>query len=109
MMELYSKKVCEISEKSADTELDTGLSHLNKKEKEFLLLLLNENCYEFTPTEISKKLSVTNKTIINRSVNLVNTGFLIPNIVKERIRSYSLSEFAKDNKINIISKLTDNY
>lgn len=34
-----------------------------------------------------------------------NNGFLTPNIVKERIRSYSLSNFAKENSKDIISKI----
>lgn len=106
MMELYSKKVCELTEKSAVDESDVNLSHLNQKEREFLLYLLTERYLEFTPSELSKKIGVTNKTIINRCVNLTKNGFLIPNIVKERVRSYSLSEFAKCNKSNIISKMS---
>ncbi|MEE1258207.1 MAG: Fic family protein [Lachnospiraceae bacterium] len=46
----------------------------------------------------------TNKTIINRCAKLANNGFLIPNIVSQRIRSYSLSEFAKRNEKKILSK-----
>ena len=59
--------------------------------------------YEFTPIEVSKQLSVTNKTIINRCAKLTANGFLIPNIVKERIRSYSLSEYTKTNEKQILS------
>lgn len=105
MMELYSKKVCEISLSGIEDELDSALSHLNSKEKEFLVLLLTKHIFEFTPIEVSKILNVTNKTVINRSAKLTNNGFLIPNIVKERIRSYSLSDFAKVNSKNIISKI----
>ena len=43
------------------------------------------------------------KPIINSK--LTNNGFLIPNIVNQRIRSYSLSEFAKRNEKNIILKI----
>lgn len=58
--------------------------------------------FEFTPIEVSKKLGVTNKTIINRCAKLTTNGFLISNIVKERVRSYSLSEFARKNQKKII-------
>lgn len=104
MMELYSKKVCEISMSGIEGELDSALSHLNTKEKEFLVFLLTKRMFEFAPIDVSKLLNVTNKTVINRCTKLTNNGFLIPNIVKERIRSYSLSNFAKENSNDIISK-----
>lgn len=105
MMELYSKKVCELSKASTDDELDGSLSYLNAKEKELLAYLIKNRMFEFTPIEVSKKLGVTNKTIINRCAKLTANGFLIPNIVKERVRSYSLSEFTKKNEKQIISKI----
>ena len=43
--------------------------------------------------EVSKMIGVTNKTVINRCAKLANNGFLIPIIVKTRIRSYRLSDF----------------
>ncbi len=105
MMELYSKKVCELSQASTEDELDGSLSYLNAKEKELLTYLLKNRVFEFTPIEVSKKLGVTNKTIINRCAKLTSNGFLIPNIVKERIRSYSLSRFARKNEKQIILKI----
>ena len=105
MMELYSNKVCELSKSSTDDELDGSLSYLNNKEKDLLAYLLNNRKFEFTPIEVSKELGVTNKTIINRCVKLTSNGFIVPNIVKERIRSYSLSSFARNNKKQIISKI----
>lgn len=105
MMELYSKKVCELSKASSDDELDGGLSYLNAKEKDFLVYLLKNRIFEFTPIEVSKKLGVTNKTVINRCAKLTTNGFLIPNIVRERIRSYSLSEFARKNGKKIVQKI----
>jgi len=107
MMELYSKKVCELSRNSTADELDGSLSYLNEKEKGLLLFLINNHLFEFTPIEVSKKFGVTNKTIINRCVKLTANGFLIPNIVKERVRSYSLSEFTKKNKKEIVSKISN--
>lgn len=105
MVELYSKKVCEISSTSAQDELVYALSHLNAKEKDFLCFLLKKGLLEFTPIDVSRQLDVTNKTVINRCAKLATNGFLIPKIVKERIRSYSLSDFAKENSKAIISKL----
>ena len=105
MMELYSNKVCELSKASTDDELDGSLSYLNNKEKDFLVYLINNRKFEFTPIEVSKELGVTNKTIINRCAKLTSNGFLVPNIVKERIRSYSLSSFTRVNEKQIISKI----
>lgn len=50
-------------------------------------------------------LGVSNKTIINRCVKLCNQGFLIPNIVKTRVRSYSLSEFAKSSAEQLLKRM----
>lgn len=105
MMELYSSKVCELSKTSVNDELDVSLSYLHTKEKD-LLAYITRNCmFEFTPIDLSKKLGVTNKTIINRCTALTSNGFIIPNIVKERIRSYSLSEFTKKNIKIILLKI----
>lgn len=95
MMELYSKKVFELSKSSQQEEVDGSLSYLNVKEKALLAFLLEKHMLEFTPVDVGRALGVTNKTIINRCVKLTSTGFLIPNIVKERIRTYSLSAFAQ--------------
>ena len=105
MMELYSKKVCELSTQSTADELDGSLSYLNTKEKDLLVYLLKNRMFEFTPINVSKKLGVTNKTIINRCAKLTTNGFLIPNIVKERVRSYSISDFARKNEKNIVLKI----
>ncbi len=104
MMELYSAKVYELTQSTGDEELYTGLSHLNVKEKELLAFLLKNKLYEFSPIEISKATGVTNKTVINRCARLVNNGFLLPIIVKERVRSYRLSEFARKNEKKILER-----
>ncbi len=105
MVELYSKKVCELSKGVGADDLDGGLSYLNAKEKDLLIFLLKKRMLEFTPIGVSKMIGVTNKTIINRCSKLTNNGFLIPNIVNQRIRSYSLSEFTKRNERKILSKI----
>ena len=56
---------------------------------------------EFTPMEVSKELGVTNKTVINRLSVLVKNGFVVPILVKERIRSYELSELTRNNEKEI--------
>ena len=103
MVELYSAKVCEISKSSVESDLAGSLSYLKSNEKGLLKYLLNNHIYEFTPIEISKKIGCSNKTVINRCAGLTSNGFLIPNIVKERIRSYSLSKLSKENCKLILS------
>ena len=106
MMELYSKKVYELSETSNHDELEGSLSYLNTKEKEFLAFLLKKQLYVFKPIDISKMIGVTNKTVINRCVKLANNGFLIPVIVKARVCSYRLSEFTRKNEKKILKKIS---
>ena len=72
---------------------------------DLLVIKIKKRLLEFTPIDVSKMIGVTNKTVINRCAKLTNNGFLIPNIVKQRIRSYSLSEFAKRNNKKIIAKI----
>ena len=105
MVYLYSSKVCEVSKTSGENDLYAGLSYLNAKEKELLVFLLQNHLYEFTPVEVSKRIGVTNKTIINRCAKLSSSGFLLPMIVKERIRSYQVSDFAKSYNKKIIQLL----
>ena len=107
MVELYSNKVCEISQSFNTDNIYEGLSHLNLKEKSLLAFLIENHYYEFTPIEISKKVAVTNKTIINRCTALAANGYVVPVIVKERIRSYKLSDFTIANKDNISQILKD--
>ena len=105
MVELYSRRVCELSRESSDESLYAGLSHLTMKEKNLLLFLMENHLYEFTPIDVSRMIGVTNKTVVNRCVNLTANGFLIPMIVKTRIRSYRLSDFARDNEAKIRENL----
>lgn len=105
MMVLYSKKVYELSKVSEEDELAGSFSYLNTKEKEFLAFLLKKKLYEFTPIEVSRMIGVTNKTVINRCAKLVNQGFLVPVIVKTRIRSYRLSDFARANEKKFLKKM----
>lgn len=94
MVLLYSNKVCELSQVSSEDEISVSLSYLKVKEKELLVLLLKHYPREFTPIELSRKIGVTNKTVINRLANLAKYGFIVPIMVNERIRSYRLSDYA---------------
>ncbi len=105
MVQLYSGKVCALSKASCSQQLLVGLSYLNPKEKEFLRFLLERHLYEFAPVDVAKLLGVTNKTVINRCAKLAANGFLLPNIVKERIRSYRISEFASENEAALLKQL----
>ncbi len=98
MVLLYSNKARELSESSGKEAVSNGLSHLKNRERELLVFLLDNYRGEFTPIEVSRALDVTNKTIINRLSTLAKNGFVEPLIVKERVRSYQLSDFAKDNE-----------
>ena len=105
MVKLYSDKVCDLQVSSTEDNISGSISYLKSKEKMLLKFLLENNKIEFTPVEISKELSVTNKTIINRLATLVKNGFVVPILANKRIMSYKLTEFAQKNKNEIISRL----
>ena len=105
MVLLYSDKVRQLSEIANADELSGSLSYLKEREKELLLLLIKQYKGEFTPIEVSKDLGVTNKTVINRLSVLVKTGFVIPHLVNERIRTYELSAFAKAHAAKIKKRI----
>lgn len=105
MVRLYSKKVSELSSATSEEEVSGSLSYLKQREKELLLFLLKNHRRDFTPIEVSREIGVTNKTVINRLATLVNTGFVKPNMVNERIRSYRLSDFAMQNEQEIIKEI----
>ena len=105
MVRLYSEKVSELSSASGAEEVSGSLSYLKQREKELLLVLLKNHRRDFTPIEISREIGVTNKTVINRLAVLVKTGFVEPNMANERIRSYRLSDFAKQNEQEIIKEI----
>ena len=105
MVQLYSNKVCELSEGSSSEEVTGSLSYLKEKEKELLLFLIKHYKREFTPIEVSREFDVTNKTIINRLSALVKNGFVEPIMVNERIRSYRLSDFTKTHEKELTKML----
>ena len=102
MVKLYSGKICDLQLASEEEDIAGSLSFLKGREKELLQFLIKNYRGEFTPIEVSRELSVTNKTIINRLAVLVKNGFAVPILVNERIRSYELSEFKKKKKKEIM-------
>ena len=105
MVKLYSSKVCDLQLNSNKEDIVGSISYLKGKEKELLLLLIKKYKREFTPIEVSKDLSVTNKTIINRLAVLAKNGFVVPILVNQRIRSYELSDFTRNNEKEIVKAI----
>ena len=105
MVLLYSNKVCDLQLSSNSDEVAGSLSYLKAREKELLLFLIQNYNREFTPKEVSEEIGVTNKTIINRLAVLSKNGFVVPNLVKQRVRSYELSDFTKNHKNEIVDKI----
>lgn len=105
MVQLYSSKVCDLQHSSNEDDITGSISYLKGKEKELLLLLIRKYKREFTPIEVSKEVSVTNKTIINRLAVLVKSGFVVPILVNQRIMSYQLSDFTKKNEKAIVKAI----
>lgn len=101
MVQLYSNKVCELQSEADDRHVSASLSYLKGKEKELLLFLLHSIEREFTPINLARAFSVTNKTVINRLSTLAKNGFVLPVLAKQRIRSYTLSEYASDHRNEI--------
>ena len=71
MVQLYSGKVCDLQMASNEEDVAASLSFLKGKEKERMRLLIMDYKGEFTPIEVSRKLSVTNEAIINRLAVMV--------------------------------------
>ena len=87
---LYTSKVLSIALDETHISDNERLSHLSSKAKVFLDYLRKHNIKLFTPIELSKKMNVTNRTIINWCAELSNNGFIEPIIVNKRIRHYKV-------------------
>ena len=98
MVLLYSGKVREIYEGSREKTVSDSLSHLKWREKEFMLFLMDNYKGGFTPIEVSRRLGISSRMVINRLAVLVRNGLLTPHLVRERIMSYELSDFAQENE-----------
>ena len=105
MVSLYSEKVREIAGKSIDSTVVDCLSHLKWQDRDFLLYLMDHFDGTFTTMEVSRIIGLSNRMVINRLSNLAKNGFVIPHLVNERIMSYELSDFTKENTDTIRERL----
>ena len=90
VMSLYTNKVISVAKEASENKTINIINNLSYKPNKFLKYLKKNNISEYIPIEIAKKLNVTNKTVINWSMELSNNGFVKPNIFKKRIRSYKV-------------------
>ena len=103
---IFSSVSCRSSGGSSSSMSSVVISFLKGKEKELLQFLIKSYREEFTPIEVSRELSVTNKTIINRLAVLVKNGFVVPILVNKRIRSYELSKFTRNHEKEIMKVIS---
>ena len=87
---LYASKVLSLALKETQISDNESLSYLSDKAKNFLSYLRKHNVKLFTPIELSKKMNVTNRTIINWCIELSNNGFIEPIVVNKRVRKYKI-------------------
>ena len=87
---LYTSKVLAIALKETNDNEAERLSHLSEKERTFLSYLKENNIKLFAPIELSKKLNVSNRTIINWCTKLSTNGYLRPMLVNKRVRQYQV-------------------
>ncbi len=87
---LYASKVTEIATNSVNNNEKERINQLSSKAKALLAYITKEKILEFSPIELAKVFDVSNRTIINWCIELCNNGYLKPNMVNKRIRTYSL-------------------
>lgn len=87
---LYASKVLSIALKETSNNENERLSHLSNKAKQFLEYLNRHNIIRFAPIDLSYKLKVTNRTIINWCSELAKNGYIMPIVVEKRIRQYEV-------------------
>lgn len=87
---LYASKVTEIAIHSVNNNEKERINRLSSKAKALLDYITKEKILEFSPIELAKAFDVSNRTIINWCIELCNNGYLKPNMVNKRIRTYSL-------------------
>ena len=87
---LYASKVTEIATNSVNDNEKMRFNHLSNKAKMLLDYITKEKILVFSPIELAKVFDVSNRTIINWCIELCNNGYLKPNMVNKRIRTYSL-------------------
>ncbi len=89
---LYSDKVVQIASNVSQDEQKRRFNQLSEKAKALLGYIREQKISEYTPVSIARQFNVSNRTIINWSVELCNNGYVKPNLVNKRITSYSIIE-----------------
>ena len=87
---LYASKVTEIATNSVNNNEKERINQLSSKAKSLLDYITKEKILKFSPIELAKAFDVSNRTIINWCIELCNNGYLKPNMVNKRIRTYSV-------------------
>lgn len=87
---LYASKVTEIATNLVNNNEKERINQLSSKAKVLLDYITKEKILKFSPIELAKAFDVSNRTIINWCIELCNNGYLKPNMVNKRIRTYSL-------------------
>lgn len=87
---LYASKVTEIATNSVNNNEKERINQLSSKAKALLDYITKEKILEFSPIKLAKAFDVSNRTIINWCIELCNNGYLKPNMVNKRIRTYSV-------------------
>ena len=87
---LYSEIVLKIATSSVNDNEKQRFNQLSIKAKNLLNYLKDEQILEFSPIELAPIFNVSNRTIINRCIELCENGYLKPNMVNKRIRTYTV-------------------
>lgn len=87
---LYANKVTAIATQTINDNEKERFNRLSNKAQNLLNYLRKEKLIDFSPIEVASVFNVSNRTIINWCVELSENGYIKPNIVNKRIRTYSL-------------------
>lgn len=90
IFELYTNKIVLTIKDELNNVESLRMNNLSKSAYKFLVYLKRNKITTFAPIDLAKKLNVSNKTIINWSVELVNNDYLKPILVNKRVRSYKV-------------------
>ncbi len=92
IVSLYADKVTLIATNSIKENETIRYNRLSLKARKLISYLKKEKILEFSPIQLVTIFNVSNRTIINWCIELCNNGYLKPNMVNKRIRTYSLIE-----------------
>ena len=87
---LYASKVTKIATESISDNEKERINRLSMKARKLLEYITKEKIKVFSPIDIAGAFGVSNRTIINWCSELCENGYLKPNIVNKRIRTYTL-------------------